>query len=78
MTGFGRQTTITRPRDQGSGNPTYLYVYTLASPQSRVWVQARRDDGGTSTPVYQDVWWFYDGLGRVIQQQTGGQRARPR
>ena len=28
--------------------------------------------GGTSTPVYQDVWWFYDGLGRVIQQQTVG------
>ncbi|MCL4394288.1 MAG: hypothetical protein M1482_05700, partial [Chloroflexi bacterium] len=66
---FGRPTSVTAPLEQGHA-ATALYDYTLGNPRSMVHVQVRRDAGGSADPEYQEAWWFYDGLGRVIQQQT--------
>ncbi len=68
---FGRTTKIWLPLQQGHANPTVRYTYTLGNPRSLVRVEVRDDEGTTnSTATYQSAWWFYDGLGRVIQKQT--------
>ena len=67
---FGRTLSIKAPLEQSSANATVLYDYTLANPRSMVRVQVRNDLGGTNPATYQSAWWFYDGLGRTIQQQT--------
>ncbi len=70
---FGRTTSIWAPLEQGQPQgPTVKYEYTLGSPRSMVHVQVRNDLGGANTPTYQHAWWYYDGLGRVIQQQSTG------
>ncbi len=68
---FGRTTSIWAPMEQGYA-ATAKYDYYFGSPQSMVHVQVRRDAGGPATAVYQNAWWFYDGLGRVIQKQSTG------
>ncbi|MBI4790951.1 MAG: hypothetical protein HY782_28305, partial [Chloroflexi bacterium] len=71
--GFGRTTKIWLPLQQGHANPTVRYTYALGNPRSLVQVEARADEGlVNSTATYQAAWWFYDGLGRVIQQQARG------
>ncbi|MBI5653894.1 MAG: hypothetical protein HZC40_26115 [Chloroflexi bacterium] len=67
---FGRTLSIKAPLEQSSTNATVLYDYTLGNPRSMVRVQVRNDLGGTNPATYQSAWWFYDGLGRTIQQQT--------
>ncbi|MCL4393974.1 MAG: hypothetical protein M1482_04065 [Chloroflexi bacterium] len=73
---FGRPTSITRPLDQTYAN-NVEYSYSLGSPRSLVRVDVLRVAVGTLGPIrrdtyYQTAWWFYDGLGRVIQQQAQG------
>ncbi|MDE3089950.1 MAG: hypothetical protein KGJ80_11270, partial [Chloroflexota bacterium] len=68
---FGRTTSAWAPLEQGQ-SATARYDYTLGSPRSLVHVQVRNDLGGANPATYQHAWWFYDGLGRVIQQQTQG------
>jgi len=70
---FGRTTSIKLPLEQPSAHATVLYEYNLGNPRSMVRVQVRNDLGGTNAPSYQHAWWFYDGLGRVIQRQTPAQ-----
>lgn len=71
---FGRTAKIWLPLQQGHANPTVRYTYTLGNPRSLVRVEVRNDEGITNnTATYQSAWWFYDGLGRVIQQQAPAQ-----
>jgi len=74
---LGRTKQIWLPNEQTFA-ATAQYTYTLGSPtnpQSQVQVQVRNDLGGTNTAIYQSAWWFYDGLGRVIQKQTQAQNS---
>ncbi len=68
---FGRTTDIWLPNEQNYA-ATVHYDYTLGNPRSQVHVQVRKDLGGANAAAYQHAWWFYDGLGRVIQRQTQG------
>ncbi|MBI4786265.1 MAG: hypothetical protein HY782_04375 [Chloroflexi bacterium] len=65
---FGRLETMRAPFEQGQ-SPTMRYVYTLGSPRSSVEVRERRDAGGANPTDNHHTWYFYDGLGRVIQRQ---------
>lgn len=70
---FGRRTSVTTPLDQGYP-ATAQYAYTLGSTgtPSKVEVKVRRDLGQSPTADYQYAWYFYDGMGRLIQKQTIG------
>ena len=78
---WGRLRQIWRPgEDRAAGHPaTEEYIYTdyggIYHP-SRVQKQLRIDQGGNHPAQYLDTWTFYDGFGRVIEEQkawTGGQ-----
>ncbi len=69
---FGRRKTIKAPLEQTSNDPTADYDYTLGSAGNPTKVRVRvRKDLGTGNPAqYQEAWWFYDGMGRLIQKQA--------
>jgi len=69
---FGRTTDIWNPNEQAA-SATAHYDYALANPRSQIHVKVRNDLGGANAATYQEAWWFYDGLGRVIQKQTQAQ-----
>ncbi|MBI5305920.1 MAG: hypothetical protein HY868_27575 [Chloroflexi bacterium] len=74
---FGRTHEIRNPLEHDSqGQPVYAatakYTYNLGSPRSKITVEVRSDLGGNASPSYQSAWWFFDGMGRVIQQQSQG------
>lgn len=68
---FGRITSMNAPLEQGQA-ATMVYVYTLGNPRSSVEVRERKDAGGANPAQYHHTWYFYDGLGRVIQKQNDG------
>jgi YD repeat-containing protein len=72
---FGRTEKIWLPLEHTANpdtkyDPTVRYTYTLGNPRSTAKVEVRNDLGGANAATYQPAWWFFDGLGRTIQQQT--------
>jgi RHS repeat-associated protein len=64
--GLGRLTSVTLPIDQGSGDPTYKYSYSMTgtAPPS-VTTQTLREDGSYAQDVK-----IYDGMLQLRQEQT--------
>ncbi len=71
---FGRRSKIYAPGEsKTSGHAAtaeYDYCFPPTCQQPRVHVKVRKDAGGGATAAYQEAWYFYDGLGRVIQKQA--------
>ncbi len=69
---FGRKSQIWNPIDNLTNqvNATTIITYNLTASPANIQVQSRNDAGGTTAPVYLKQWYFFDGLGRIIQQQT--------
>lgn len=75
---FGRRTKVWAPSEQGyAATAEYSYCLPPECAQPRVRVRVRSDIGGAVSVTYQEAYYFYDGLGRVIQKQTQPETGTP-